>query len=391
MPPPPDKSTPFTENIEKRLSVGFGIVLAVVALIVAAAVNNSLKLVATSDWVNHTHAVIVEADDILSFLHAAQSAHSTFLITGESRDQSAYRTAFGEMKAHLDVAMALTSEDPDEHAQLVRLETLLAARVEFARELVQARHDKGLDAARQLMTSDKSLEAMREIAQLVTQLTAREKALLLQREQAVHEHERTTRWIIFTGLGLNLVLLSFLFWIVRLDLALRRRAAAALAASNASLEARVRERTAELAASVESLEMENLERRWAQESSQRLNRHNELVINSISEGVLVISRRTTVLRINPAVVHFSGFNERELFGKSIDEIIHLEPRAGDAGRSHREILLLSMNEGSTLLGLKATLNCKNGSTKPILYSSHPVRDKDKVVGTVVTILPQSSV
>jgi PAS domain S-box-containing protein len=386
MPPSLDHPTSFTENIEARLSIGFGVVVVVVVLIVAAAINNSLKLVATSDWVNHTHAVIVETDAILSALHSAQSAQRTYLITGESRDQGAYRTAFGEMKAHLDVAMALTAENPDEHALLARLEPFLAARVEFARETVQAR-EKGLDAARTLLISDKSLESMNEIVKLVTQLTARENVLLLGQEQAAHEHERTTRWILFAGLGLDLVLLSFLFWIVRLDLAVRRRAAAALAAANASLESRVRDRTAELAASVESLEVENLERRWAQEASQRLNRHNELVINSISEGVLVISRRTSILRINPAVVHFSGYSDKELFGKAIEEIIHLEPRTEDDGRSHRDVLLLSMKEGSTLLALKAVLHCKNGATKRVLYSSHPVRDKDKVVGTVVTILP----
>ena len=60
--------------------------------VAVSAVRNTERSIKSEDWVNHTHAVIIDAGDILSYLHAGDSALRTYLITGDKRDQAAYRS-----------------------------------------------------------------------------------------------------------------------------------------------------------------------------------------------------------------------------------------------------------------------------------------------------------
>src|SRR5476649_2576885 len=95
-------------NVEKRIIILFVLVLAVLGFVAIISVRNIQRAIESSDWVNHTHAVILEGNAIVSSLHAGDSALRTYLLTGDIRDQSAYRTAYSEMVEHLQTAKALT-------------------------------------------------------------------------------------------------------------------------------------------------------------------------------------------------------------------------------------------------------------------------------------------
>ncbi len=90
---------------------------------------------ASSDWVNHTHAVMLEADGVFSSLQAGNGASMAFLATGDARDQGPARAAFAEMAEHLEVAKALTRQEAAQHELVLRVEALANRRAEFDRSL----------------------------------------------------------------------------------------------------------------------------------------------------------------------------------------------------------------------------------------------------------------
>jgi PAS domain S-box-containing protein len=372
------------ETLEKRMVLGLGVVFLVLAGMVWIAVRNTRESIASSDWVNHTHEVILQVDAIGSALHAAEASQRSFLLTGDLWEQAAYRAAYAAMTEHLLVAKVLTADNPHQRQQLTILEGLITCQVDFAKSLAQARQEKGPEEVKRLLSTDAGHPILAEIGKLIGQVKRDENELLQQRDRTSHAQARATRWILAVGLGLNFLLLGLIFYLVRADLAWRRQAATALREANDHLEVKVKERTAELAQSNESLVLENLKRQWAHDAIERLYRHSDLIINSIAEGIYVVSRRGNIIRVNPAGAAMVGWDNTELTGRPLSTILRRPPSNGGPLPWEADPLNRAMKDGHDLYGVEGELGHKDGSSFPIRYSSHPVRDHDKIVGAVVT-------
>src|SRR5580700_7254845 len=102
------------ETIEKRVVGLFILMLGILAYVAWSSVQNVKESIKSNDWVNHTHNVIIDAGEILSFLHAGDAALRTYLITGDERDRPGYRVAYSTMVERLDQAIALTRNGDEE-------------------------------------------------------------------------------------------------------------------------------------------------------------------------------------------------------------------------------------------------------------------------------------
>jgi CHASE3 domain sensor protein len=379
------------EKIEQRVIGLFVLMLGILGFVAWSAVTTINRSMASSDWVNKTHAFIIEANDILSSLHAGDSALRTYLLTGDPRDQGAYRSAYGEMLEHLSVAKALTKHGEEkelQNQQVLELETLISNRIDFTRSVVQARSQNGLDAARQLMAAHPDVEPMARIQRLVGNITDQENNLLKQRDQESHLLAQATRTTVYTGVAVNFVLLVFVVWLLRDDLTARRRATQALEDANALLEAKVQERTADLVKTNQSLKQENLERRWSSQALDHQLRYSQLIINSIYELVFVVSRALNISRINPAVSHQTHWEPQDLVAQSLDRVLRLNAESA-AGAPPQNPIAFAMQEGREIQDREALLLTKSGQPAPVRYSMIPLRDHDKVVGAVITVRMQN--
>jgi PAS domain S-box-containing protein len=175
---------------------------------------------------------------------------------------------------------------------------------------------------------------------------------------------------------------------MRDDLAARRRAAVALEEANSYLESKVQERTAELVKSNQSLKQENLERRWSYQALDHQLRYNQLIINSIEEMVIVISRALNVSRVNPAVVQTTGWEPQELISQSIERVLQVPP---DPANADQNPLTAALRDGRQIQGRPANLISRTGRPIAVTYTLIPLHDQDKIVGGVVTVRVQSAV
>jgi CHASE3 domain sensor protein len=379
------------EKIEQRVIGLFVLMVAILVFIAASAVKTIQESVKSSDWVNKTHAVIIEVNAILSSLHAGDSALRTYLLTGDPRDQGAYRSAYAEMVEHLTVAKALTKNGEErelQNSQIIELETLISNRIDFTRSVVQARAQGGIDAARDVMTAHPDVEPMGKIQRLVANITSSENSLLKERDQDSRLTAQATRNTVYTGVIVNFVLLFLVVWLMRDDLAARRRATQILEEANATLEAKVQERTAELVQANKTLKQENLERRWSSQALDHQLRYSQLIINSIGELVFVISRALNISRINPAVSHNTNWEPQDLVAQSLDRVLqlHTEVQGTEAPQNP---IIFAMRQGREIQDKEAVIISKSGKTAPVRYSMVPLHDQDKVVGAVVTVRMQS--
>jgi len=372
------------ENIEKRVIGLFFLMLVILVGVAWAAVNNIQKSKDKAAWVNHTHAVLQEASDISGFLHSGDASLRAYLLTGNKRDQTDYQAAYNAMVVEIDLAKALTRGDRTEEAQqneFLKLEKLIAQHIASVRTLVLARNQGGVESARQAADAHPDAEAIGEIDHLIASLKQLENGLLSQRDQEAKKQALDTTRLIYAGVVVNFALLLFASVLIRDDLKSRRVAATAMADANAQLEAKVQERTAELVKSNQSLKKENLERRWSYQALDHQFRYNQLIVNAISEMVLVISKALNVSRVNPSVTHVTQWEPEDLISQSIERMLQV-PADGPANP-----IISALNEGRELQERPAVILTKSGSSIPVRFNLVPLRDDNKVVGGVVTIRP----
>jgi CHASE3 domain sensor protein len=377
------------ENIEKRVVGLFILMLAILVYVAWSSVRNIKENIKDNDWVNHTHDVIIHAGDILSYLHAGDAALRTYLITGDERDKQGYRVAYSTMKERLDEAEALTRTGDDEqslHQSFLDLQNLISDRIDVARSLVKAREEGGLEGVRRQFGSHPDIESINKIERSVNHVVEVARGLLRDRDKRQHLQALTTKMTVYTGLAVDFVLLALVLWLIKDDLAARRTAAQALEEANAQLEIKVQERTAELVESNQSLKQENLERRWSHHALDHQLRYNQLIINSIAELVIVVSRALNVSRINPAVVQQTGWEPQELIAQSVDWVLQFAP--DPSGGVATNPLTLALRDGRQILDHPAQLLARSGKAMPVLYSLFPLHDQDKIVGGVVTVRVQ---
>ncbi len=380
MPDLPPTSPPPDRTIRRMLAL-FAIISAVLIAVVAIAVRNINRAETSSDWVNHTHAVILEADAVLVGVHAGESALRTFAMTGDARDQAAAREAFAAMSEDLEIAKALTRDAPPQHEQILRLEALATKRADIAQRVFAAWPADQPEAIRLLTGAEATAASIGEIRRIGDKLKDDEMALLAERDTASYLQAQTTRWTVWSGVVLDFILLGLVAWLIRDDLAARRRIAAALEQANAQLETKVRERTAELSTTNEKLVAENLEQRWAQQAAEHQLRYYQIVFNSLNDLVLVITKAMNISRVNSAVTRVTAHDPSALIDRPLASFVQL----ADHAEAALDPLAQALREGREVRSQPAVITDARGRRVPARLTLFPVRDRDKVVGGVVVL------
>jgi PAS domain S-box-containing protein len=371
------------EPTEKRIIALFLLVFLLLAGITVAAIRNIQTSTLSNDLVNQSHALISEADAIFSALCAGDAGLWSYVLSGDERDLAAGRRGFSGAAEHLEVAKTLAGAGSKQHEDLLQLHTLISRRVDFARDVVNARKQGGPEAARKLIPA--AATGLTDIQLKLEVIKDREQALVRQRDKEAFLQSQNTRWIVFTGAGINLLVLVVLYYLVRNTLTARHLAAKVLGDANQKLDATVQERTGQLAAANDALIQENLEQRWSNQALEHQLRYNQLIINSIDDLVFVISKVSNILRVNPAVTRRTGYESQELIGGSLQKLLRQADSSDPASAAKLGRILASLKDGRDLLDSPGILVTKDGRQHHVSFNVFPLRDRDKIVGGVLTI------
>lgn len=369
------------DNILPRIFVLGLVILTVIAGMAIHALQTINRSVASSDWVNQTYATIYEFENIASGLRQADGLMRTYALTGEDRDLAAARDGFARLGERFDTAKALTRDDTPAHDALLRLETLVQERETLLQQIGPARALSQADKVRTLLAADAGLDAVAAIERGFGTLRDAQYEKLSERERVSYRQAQTTRWVVSLGIGLNFLLLAGIGWLLRDDIAARRRAAAALTTANAQLEDKVRARTAELAATNAQLSAENLERKWTITSQEHQLRYNQLIVNSVNDLVFVLTKALTITRINAAVVHLTGRVDETIITRPLAEIVEVAPDPVTG----LDPLARALREGRDLRQQAAVVLGPGALRRPARLTLIPLRDQDKVVGGVIIV------
>jgi signal transduction histidine kinase len=236
-------------------------------------------LVASEGWVQHTLQVIGQVERIMSSAKDAETGSRGYLITGDDDYLVPYTQAARELPEELDRYNFLTTDSPMQQANLVEMRAVVEQRMALLQEGIEVRRngDRRDDIRAMVLTGTGQVE-MEHLRRIADRMEGEQQRLLVIRLANANAASRRARLTIALASVLDVVLLILIFRSLGMERGRRHeleRAAVRLAAArgeaeaharraeanaaevqqlNATLEERVRLRTAELETANQELE-----------------------------------------------------------------------------------------------------------------------------------------
>lgn len=171
---------------------------------------------------------------------------------------------------------------------------------------------------------------------------------------------------------------------IRSDITARKQAVSALHKAKDELEMRVAERTAELISVNERLQLELDERKQAESALERLSRQNQLILNSVGEGLCGLDLQGKITFVNPAAAKMLGYQVEELIGQSMGIILSDSQSDKTPHPLTASPIYESLRDGAVHQVTNEVFRRKNNSSFPVEYVSNPIQGQGAIVGAVVT-------
>jgi diguanylate cyclase (GGDEF)-like protein/PAS domain S-box-containing protein len=274
-------------SVEKKIAVGFALMLAILLAVGFISYRNTRKLIRDSNLVAHSHEVLDEIDGTLSAIKDAETGQRGYIITGDEEYLKPYTAALPAINQHIERLKQLTITDSAQPSRLAELEREISDRLKLMSEGIELRKTHGFDTAQRLIATGRGKRMMDEIRNTVAGMSERETALLERRRVESNASARSTT---ITLVILGAMLLGFLpagYLIIKRDIKKRRQAEEAL--------------------------------RESEERSKYLIEHaNELIYRTDERGNLIF--------VNPTCVETLGFSEEQLVGRHYLSLVKEEAR-----------------------------------------------------------------
>jgi len=223
------------KTVERQLALGFGMALLVAMVIGAATYTETVRGLRLSAAALHTRETIQELSETLVTLQDAETGQRGFLLTGDGRYRKPYDEAAARLPSHLNRLRALAHGQPDLSARLPALDLVARDKMAELALTMTLRSDRGFGAAQQVVLQGRGEADMEEIRRQVGRMSAEQIALWNELSRQRAEAQWKTLRSVSALIAFEFLLLSAVFGLIRRDGAERRRAEAALAASNARL------------------------------------------------------------------------------------------------------------------------------------------------------------
>jgi len=236
----------------RHVNLGFGLTLFALLLIGVVSFLSIRALVKNSDSVAHTQEVMAHAAHVASLLADAETGQRGFLITGDPMFLEPYATASGSLRAEVDSLGLLTHDNAHQRERIARLRSLTNERLAMLADGIGTRRRGGAESGRQWLINDRGRIVMDQSRAVLLAIRQQEAILLHHRDEATQRSAVAARVLILLGSIVGIVAVAFATGMVRRDVRRRAEVEADLIEARDRLEQRVRERTAELEAVIET-------------------------------------------------------------------------------------------------------------------------------------------
>jgi PAS domain S-box-containing protein len=337
-------------STERIVRLGFAFALVCLVIIGVASYLSVTRLNENAAWVEHTHDVLGGLDAVLAAATDSETAERGFVITGDANYLEPYRQSaqlVGTEEARL---RRLTADNSAQQRRLDAVAMLVSERLANLRTVIDLRRDQGFEAARNEVLSGKGKQFHDQIRGVIDQMKAAEASLLAKRENSTQRSATIAQAVTIGGGLLGCVIVALALLAIRRDFAGRLQAERALRDANDHLEARVRERTVQLARQASIIESSD-----------------DAIVSKTLDGIIT--------SWNSGAARLFGYSAQEALGKPMMMLIPPD-RA-----TEEPTILARLARGETTDHFETVRIGKDGRKIDMSVTISPIRDEQgKIVG-----------
>jgi len=211
----------------QKLQIGFALAACVVVAIVVVSSLSTAESAEARRQVVHTHEAISTLQEILAEVEAAETAQRGFVITGGSAFAVESLNARPRIADSLDRLSRLVSDNPAQVARVQLLRLAIDAKLQQVQRILDARQ-VSFETARALVASGAGTMTMDRVQTVIQAMHAEESRLLTLRQEHERSQTRRATLLVLVGGLTDLILLGFVFVVVRRDQRLSRELARAM-------------------------------------------------------------------------------------------------------------------------------------------------------------------
>jgi CheY-like chemotaxis protein/CHASE3 domain sensor protein/putative methionine-R-sulfoxide reductase with GAF domain len=199
-------------TLSQKILSGFIVCTIILVATAFFAIRSSNKFIDTTQWVNHTHEVLAEFDQVLSGTIDEETGVRGYIITGNDAFLEPYNVARNAVRAHLDKVRALTVDNPVQQKNIDALQKQIELGENHLQELLDLRK-KDFDKAKELVITGKGKQLQDETRRIIANCKALENNLLVIRKQT-NEEDSNSFNIVFIALLIVIAIVLISVFIV---------------------------------------------------------------------------------------------------------------------------------------------------------------------------------
>lgn len=207
------------------MKIGAGVALALAFLLIIGVISyrSTASLMENVQARGRTFRNMIEVRDYLGAVKDAEIGQRGYLLTGEDRSLTVYRTALQQLERLSLSTRALMADNPNQLRRLDDLAPLLKEKLDELAETIALRKEKGLEVALAVVKSERGTRAMDGIRRLVDDIGQEENRLVLERTANVDTSSRTALAVLSYGIPSAFILLGILALLLTRNISLPLR------------------------------------------------------------------------------------------------------------------------------------------------------------------------
>jgi signal transduction histidine kinase len=228
-------------------SIMFGILVALLVTNAVLSYKSTQRIIKNEDWVSHTYEVLADIEEMFSTVKDAQRGARGYVLNPRQEFLTPFEKAKTDFSAQFSTVQGLTSDNPRQQRRLNEFKGLVTNYFDYLQAEVSTRDQSGFSAAEALIATSKTERTIEELSRRKEAMEAEERSLLTSRLSETQKSIGAAQlsFVLATAAAVALLVIVFV---------LTMRNAWERAQHADELEARVRQRTAELEDANKTLE-----------------------------------------------------------------------------------------------------------------------------------------
>jgi signal transduction histidine kinase len=212
-------------TIEQRILAGFSLVFIGILVITAVSYHNTSIVLANSRLDGRSHDLLQLLSSIDGAMNEAEDAHRRYLVTGETSYLESYKKVVKQKPIFATYLRELTHGAAEQEQRVGVLDRMMDKQLSAESKAIALFEQGGFRSVKRIALEGAGRRELGVIHQLITEMDSEERQAMNRRVADSAVGTRNTILLLGMGAFLQLVLLAWVYYLIRHDITERRRVA----------------------------------------------------------------------------------------------------------------------------------------------------------------------